>query len=88
MNVFGPEVAVWAYQGLTEHTVRALLDLVHPQHLDAPTGVHPAPRSLRVPRQHQRPLSIQLPSASHAGARAARLAAFATAAVSSLATSR
>ncbi len=72
-DVFAPEVVVWAYQGPAERTLRALLTLVHPQHPNAPTGIHPAPRSLHVPRQHQRPMSIQLPPASRARARAARL---------------
>jgi hypothetical protein len=30
-----------------------LLGLVHPQHPDVPTGAHPAPRSLHVPRSEQ-----------------------------------
>ncbi len=73
VDVFAPEVVVWAYEGPAEHTVRALLNLVHPQHPDAPTVAYPAPRSLHVPRQQQRPMSIQLPSATRAGARAVRL---------------
>lgn len=75
VDVFAPEVVVWAYEGPAECTLRALLNLVHPQHPDAPTGVHPAPRSLRVPRHEQRPMTIRLPSVSHAGVRATRLAA-------------
>ncbi len=74
VDVFAPEVVVWAYEGPAEHTMRALLNLVHPQHPDAPTSVYPAPRSLHVPRHQQRPMSIRLPSAGRAGARAARLA--------------
>jgi hypothetical protein len=53
--------------------MRALLNLVHPQHPDAPTDVYPAPHSLHIPRHQQRPMSIQLPSVTRAGARAARL---------------
>ncbi|HET9255705.1 MAG TPA: hypothetical protein VFO16_10945 [Pseudonocardiaceae bacterium] len=64
---------VIAYEGAAEPTVRALLNLVHPRHPDAPAGVYPAPRSLRVPRHRQRPMSIRLPSASQAGVRGARL---------------
>jgi hypothetical protein len=71
--VFAPEVVVWAYEGPAECTLRALLDLVHPRHPDAPTAAYPAPRSLQVPRHEQRPMTIRLPSASRAGARAARL---------------
>jgi hypothetical protein len=64
VDVFAPEIVVWAYEGPAECTLRALLTLVRPQHPDAPTGVYPAPRSLHVPRHQQRPMSIQLPSAS------------------------
>jgi hypothetical protein len=74
VDVFAPEVVVWAYEGPAECTLRALLALVHPRHPDAPTGVHPAPRSLQVPRHEQRPMTIRLPSADRAGVRAARLA--------------
>lgn len=74
VDVFAPEMVVWAYEGPAEHTVRALLNLVHPQHPDAPTDVYPAPHSLRLPRHEQRPMTIRLPSVSRAGARAARLA--------------
>ncbi|MBA2471750.1 MAG: hypothetical protein H0V41_05705 [Pseudonocardiales bacterium] len=40
VDVFAPEGVVWAYEGPAECTVRALLNLVHPQHPDAPTGVY------------------------------------------------
>ena len=80
VDVFAPEVVVWAYQGHTEWALRALLDLVHPGHLDAPAVVHPAPRSLHVPRSEQRPLTIRLPSPGRAGMRATRLAAAMTSA--------
>ncbi len=73
VDLFAPEVVVWAYEGPAECTMRALLNLVHPQHPDAPTAPYPAPCSLRVPRHEQRPMTIRLPSASQAGARAARL---------------
>jgi len=63
VDVFAPEVVVSSYEGYAEHTIRALLDLVHPQHPDAPTSIYPAPPSLRIPRHRQRPMSIQLPSA-------------------------
>lgn len=78
-DVFAPEAVVWAYQGDAEWALRALLDLVHPLHPDAPIVVHPAPRSLHIPRGEQRPLTIRLPSSGRAGVRAARLAAAMTA---------
>lgn len=74
VDVFAPDVVVWAYEGPAEHTLRALLNLVHPQHPDAPTVEYPAPRSLHVPRHEQRPTTIRLPSAGRSGVRAARLA--------------
>lgn len=74
VDVFAPDVVVWAYEGPAECTLRALLNLVHPQHPDAPTGTYPAPCSLRVPRHEQRPTTIRLPTAGRAGVRAIRLA--------------
>ncbi len=74
IDVFAPEVVVWAYQGGAEWALRALLDLVHPHRPDAPVVAHPAPRSLHVPRSEQRPLTIRLPSPGRAGMRATRLA--------------
>lgn len=73
VDVFAPEVIIWAYEGAAECTIRALLNLVHPQHPDAPTDVYPAPRFLHLPRHQQRPMSIRLPSATQAGACAVRL---------------
>ncbi|HEU0087538.1 MAG TPA: hypothetical protein VFQ77_07790 [Pseudonocardiaceae bacterium] len=74
LDVFAPEVVVWAYEGPPQATLRALLDLVHPLHPDAPHGEYPAPRNLHIPRAEQRPTTIRLPSPGHAGARARRLA--------------
>ncbi|MGH4009895.1 MAG: hypothetical protein ACRDTH_17380 [Pseudonocardiaceae bacterium] len=73
VDIFGPEVVVWAYQGPPQQALRALLDLVHPAHPDAPTADYPAPASLHVPRAQQRPMTIRLPSPGHAETRAARL---------------
>jgi hypothetical protein len=73
VDVFAPEFVVWAYEGIAEHTMRALLNLVHPQNPDAPTHLYPAPRSLYVSSHQQRPMSIRLPSAGRVGVRAARL---------------
>jgi hypothetical protein len=74
VDIFAPEVAVWAYEGLPQHAVGALLTLVHPDHRDAPTTSFPAPAGLRVPRAQQRPMTIQLPLPDRAGVRAQRLA--------------
>ncbi|MGH3823566.1 MAG: hypothetical protein ACRDRA_12170 [Pseudonocardiaceae bacterium] len=75
VDVFAPEVVVWAYEGSPQCALRALFNLVHPQHPDAPVGAYPAPSSLHVSRAEQRPMTIRLPSPGQAGIRAARLAA-------------
>ncbi|MCA1703456.1 MAG: hypothetical protein LC808_09440 [Actinobacteria bacterium] len=80
IDIFAPAVVVWAYEGPPQWTLRALLNLVHPQHPDAPTVEYPAPPCLHVPRAEQRPMTIRPPSPGRAGARARRLAAATTAA--------
>jgi hypothetical protein len=73
IDVFTLEVVVWAHEGPPQWALRALLDLIHPKHPNAPA--HPAPPSLHIPRAEQRPMTIQLPPPGRAGSRAARLAA-------------
>ena len=75
VDLFAPEVVVWAYQGPPQPALRALLALVHPAHPDAPTVEYPAPAGLGVSRAEQRPMTIQPPSPGRTGVRAARLAA-------------
>lgn len=75
VDVFAPGQVVWSYEGPAEPTLRAVLNLAHPAHPDAPTSTYPAPCALSVPRREQRPLSIQLPAPARAGARATRLLA-------------
>jgi hypothetical protein len=75
VDIFAPEVVVWAYEGPPQCALPALLNLVHPQHPDAPVGAYLAPSSLYVPRAEQRPMTIRLPSPEQVGTRAARLAA-------------
>ena len=74
VDIFDPQFVVWAYEGPPQYAVRALLELIHPDHPDAPTTGYPAPAGLRVPRAQQRPMSIQLPLPGRAGVRAQRLA--------------
>ncbi|MGH3693475.1 MAG: hypothetical protein ACRDRX_05675 [Pseudonocardiaceae bacterium] len=81
VDIFAPEVVVWAYEGAPQHALRALLDLVHPEHPDAPTVSYPAPAGLRVPRAQQRPMAIQLPRPGRARVREQRLASAITAPV-------
>jgi hypothetical protein len=75
VDIFAPEVVVWAYEGPPQPALRALLALVHPAHPDAPTLEYPAPASLHVPRARQRPMTIQPPAPGRAGVRAVRLVA-------------
>lgn len=75
VDVFAPGQVVWSYEGPAEPTLRAVLNLVHPAHPDAPTSTYPAPRALYIPRREQRPLSIRLPSPARMGTRATRLLA-------------
>lgn len=74
IDVFAPEAVVWAYAGPPQWALPALLELVHPQHCNAPTSAYPAPTSLHIPRAEQRPMAIRFPPAGRAGIRAARLA--------------
>lgn len=73
LDIFAPQVVVWAYQGPAQQALRALLELVHPAHPDAPTADYPAPAGLHVPRTQQRPMTIRLPSPGRTRARAERL---------------
>ncbi|MGH3936833.1 MAG: hypothetical protein ACRDS1_17930 [Pseudonocardiaceae bacterium] len=74
IDIFAPETVVWAYEGPPQLALRALLDLVHPAHPDAPTTTCPAPASLHIPRAQQRPMTIRPPSPGRAAVRATRLA--------------
>ncbi len=74
VDVFVPTTVVWAYEGSPECTLRALLRLLHPQHSNAPHSAYPAPRSLRIRRAEQRPMTVQLPPPGRAEARSRRLA--------------
>ncbi len=74
VDISAPEVVVWAYEGPPQQAIRALLDLVYPEHPDAPTTDYPAPAGLHVLRAQQRPMTIRPPSPTRAKVRAARLA--------------
>lgn len=74
VDVFAPEVVVWAREGPPQWTLQAMLNLVHPAHPEAPSAISPAPRSLHIPHGERRPLTIRPPSPVRAGVRAARLA--------------
>lgn len=73
VDIFAPEVVVWAYEGPPQQALRALLNLAHPMHPDAPTTEYPAPPNLHIPRAEQRPMTVRLPTPGRSGARATRL---------------
>ena len=75
IDVFAPEVVVWAREGPPQWALPAMLNLVHPAHSEAPSTTSPAPPSLHIPRTEQRPMTIRPPSPARTGVRAARLAA-------------
>jgi hypothetical protein len=75
VDVFAPEAVVWAYKGPPQWALRALLELVHPEHPKAPASAYPAPTSLHIPRTEQRPMAIRFPPPGRASIRAARLMA-------------
>jgi len=75
VDIFAPEIAVWAYEGDPEPALAALMDLAHPAHPDTPRVRFPAPRSLHVPRVDRRPMAVRLPAPGRSGVRAVRLGA-------------
>jgi hypothetical protein len=74
IDVFDPKTVVWTYEGPPQPALQALLDLVPPDHPDAPTSRYPAPPGLYIPRYEQRPLTIRLPPPRCTKHRADRLA--------------
>lgn len=58
LDIFAPHEAVWHYMGAVEPAVAALLRLPHPGHLDAPTIVYPAPLTLFISPDEQRPMTV------------------------------
>ncbi|GAA5110328.1 hypothetical protein GCM10025762_18060 [Haloechinothrix salitolerans] len=74
-DIFTPEVVVWLYASNAQQALRALLELPHPWHPDAPTTPAPAPASLHAPAARQSPVTVRPPSAWAARARQLRLGA-------------
>jgi hypothetical protein len=73
-DVFAPDTIVWAYVGEAERALRALLELPHPDHPQAPTVPVPAPRSLHVPAARG-VVTVRPPTALAACTRRVRLEA-------------
>ncbi|MDQ3404542.1 MAG: hypothetical protein M3548_14320 [Actinomycetota bacterium] len=72
-NVFTAESVVWSYQGHARWALRALLDLVAPDHPQAPDEEYAAPESIRVAPADLRRLSIRSPMPGSVERRAMRL---------------
>jgi hypothetical protein len=72
-DVFNPGSVVWAYGNEAEPTLRALLDLKHPDHPDHPVAATTPPRLMIVPAHLQRPLTFKAPESWKAENRARRL---------------
>jgi hypothetical protein len=59
LDIFAPAWAVWHYMGAVEPAVRAMLRLPPPDRLDAPATAYPAPLTLFVSSDEQRPMSVK-----------------------------
>ena len=74
-DVFNPGSVIWAYGNEAEPTLRALLDLKHPDHPDHPVAATAPPRLMIVPAQLQRPMTFKAAESWKVGNRARRLEA-------------
>jgi hypothetical protein len=74
-DVFNPGSVAWAYGNEAEPTLRALLNLKHPDHPDHPTATTEPPRFMVVPAHLQRPMTFKAPESWRAENRARRLEA-------------
>ena len=74
-NVFSPGSVVWAYGNEAEPTLRAFLNLKHPDHPGHPTASTEPPRLMIVPAHLQRPMTFKPPESWRADNRARRLKA-------------
>ncbi|GGS26372.1 MULTISPECIES: hypothetical protein [Actinokineospora] len=72
-DVFAPERVIWSYHGHARWALRAILDLHHPEHPDAPDDDHAAPAALRVPGEFLRSVSVRTPRPGLVARRAMRL---------------
>lgn len=72
-DVFSPSTVIWSYHGHARWTLRAILDLRHPEHPDAPDDEHPAPAGLFVPEEFLRTVSVRTPRPGLVARRAMRL---------------
>lgn len=59
LDIFAPHKTVWHYLGALQPAVAAILRLPPPGHPDAPTATYPAPLTLFVATDEQRPITIK-----------------------------
>jgi len=72
-DVFTPDSVVWSYHGHARWALRAILDLLPPDHPQAPDDEYPAPESLKVDEVHLRRVSVRTPRPGLVARRATRL---------------
>ncbi|MBM7769910.1 hypothetical protein JOD54_000114 [Actinokineospora baliensis] len=72
-DVFTAESVVWSYQGHARWALRAVLDLLPPEHPNAPHEDYPAPAGLRVEPEFLGAVSIRTPRPGLVARRAMRL---------------
>lgn len=72
-DVFTAERVVWSYEGHARWALRAALDLLPPEHPDAPDEDYPVPAGARVEQAHLRRVSIRSPRPGLVARRAMRL---------------
>jgi hypothetical protein len=72
-DVFNPGKVVWAFGNEPEPTLRAFLNLKHPDHPDHPTATTEPPQLMIVPARLQRPMTFRSPESWKVGNRARRL---------------
>lgn len=72
-DVFNPGSVVWAYGNEAEPTLRALLDLKHPDHPNHPVAATAPPQLMIVPACLQRPMTFRAPESWKVENRARRL---------------
>jgi hypothetical protein len=60
VDIFAPSQVVWHYMGALKPAVTAALRLPPPDDPDTPTGIYPAPLTLFVASDEQRPMTVRL----------------------------
>ncbi|WP_156893669.1 hypothetical protein [Actinokineospora enzanensis] len=72
-DVFTAETVVWSYHGHARWALRAILDLLPPDHPDAPDEEYPAPTGIRLDADQLGGMSVRAPRPGLVARRAMRL---------------